>query len=493
MSNKDKEIIRKINELYIMARYQYLILGERGNYQTFNRYKNSNVYSLNDYTIQRHLDGKLTLGVFASSFYTKFICFDVDVVDEKLAKWTVYRIVASLIEVGVPENDIHISLSGNKGYHIEMHFNIPIKNEVAYEFYLMILNMSNLLNIDYGEVEYRPNAMKQGVKIPLGINFRNKRKKRCWFVSYDKGLKPIRNKNYILKIKQMSADVIYDILERERDVLDEREVIEVEETKGFIDNQYTPLKIYGENIQERETIEAIESLLQNGLTITGTRHNSLFKLAKYFRHQGHTVEECNSALIEWMGEQDTRCYTTKWGDCVKDIELITEYIYEKEVNLTVVKKDLYITYDETKEIMKLKSKNEKILAYCLLVHSKRYAIKNGNFYMTYKQMSESSGLTEKTTRNLINILEENGFLKIVERNRPDYDGNGKLKKEKKPNVYKIDIELKLKENKTQFKIVDEDSKYVDSFNSCILFYFDKKTIKEMLPRRQYESIVKIIS
>lgn len=395
MVNKDQEIIDKINELYIMSRYQYLILSEGGKYQTFNSYKNDKVYKLNDYVIQRHLDGKATLGIFSSTNQTKFICFDVDVKDKSKAKWTVYRLVDVLMELGISSEHIHISISGNKGYHVELYFNEPIKNEMAHELYLMAMNKSDLLNIDYGDVEYRPNAMKQGVKIPLGINFKNKRKPRCWYVDYYQGLKPIRNKRYILKIKQIDVEIIYNILERERDTLEEEEVSKVEEARGFIEGKYTPLKIYKENIGEQETIEFIEKLIHIGLTRTGMRHNSLFKVAKYFRHQGFTKEECDTALVEWMGEQDTRCYTTKWEECIKDIQLIVKYIYENEVSLTVQQKDLFVTYEEMRQILKLNSKNEKLLAYCLLIHSKRYAIKNGHFYMVYRQMSEASGLAEK--------------------------------------------------------------------------------------------------
>ncbi len=491
MVNRDKEIREKINELFIMARYQYLILSKDGRYQTFNIYKNKKVYPLTDYVIQRHLDGKATLGVFASANHTKFICFDIDVKDNNKAKWTVYRVVDSLIKIGIPDDDIHITLSGNKGYHVELYFNNPIKNQYAYELYLLVMNVSDLLNMDYGEVEYRPNAMKQGVKIPLGFNFKNSRKSRCWYVDYDKGLKPIRNKEYILKIKQMDVEVIYNILERERDNLEEREVSEIEEVRGFIESKYTPLKIYNENLGEQETIEAIEKILEKGLTITGTRHNSLFKLAKYFRHQGFIEEECNKTLVDWMSEQDTSCYTTKWDDCIKDIELIVKYIYEHEISLTIEKKDLFIRYEEMRQIIKLKSKNEKLLAYCLLIHSKRYAMKNGHFYMVYRHMSEASGLAEKTTRILINKLEQNGVIEIIERNRFVRDENGKVSNmKKKPNIYKMNIECD-KEADSLFKVAFKGLSYKDSFSSCILHFFDKKTLQNLVSRRQYDHLVKI--
>lgn len=485
---RDKEIIKKINELFIMVRYQYLIQSKDGSYLTLNQHKNEKVYPLTDYVIQRHLDKIATLGIFSSKNHTKFLSFDVDVKDNQQARWTVYRLVDGLIEIGIPDEEIHISLSGNKGYHVDLYFNHPIKNELAYELYLLALNKSELLNIDHGEVEYRPNGMQQGVKLPLGINFKNKSKPRCWYVDYDKGLKPICKMEYILSIKQMDVGIIYNILERERDCFDEEEIKAVEEARGFIESKHKPLKIYKENIDKRETIETIENLIHTGLTTTGMRHNSLFKLAKYYRHCGYTPDECNEKLIEWMGEQDTRNYTTEWQACVKDIRLIVNYIYENEVSLTVSEKDLFVTYEEMQQILKVKSKNEKLLAYCLLIHSKRYALGNGRFYMTFKQMSEASGLCEKTTRTLINKLEQSNILYIVERNRQVKDEQGRvIKKEKKPNIYMMNITCE-NEDKKSFNVVFDEMNYSESFRDCILYLFDPKELKRMLPRRQYESI-----
>lgn len=492
MSNKNKRIIEKINDLFIMARYQYLILDTHGCYQTFNIYNNKKSYPLNDAVVQNHLEGKATLGVFSSSNYTKFICFDVDVKDKSMAKWTVYRLVNSLRQVGIFEEDIHISLSGNKGYHVELYFDKPLKNEITYQFFLLIMNKSELLNIDYGDVEYRPNGMRQGIKLPLGINFKNSCKSHCWYVDYFKGLKPIKDRNYILGIKKMDTSLIYNILECEQDTVDEREVNRVEETRGFIESKYTPLTIYKENIEEEETVESIEKLLHTGLTMTGTRHNAIIKLGKYFRYQGFTEEESCQKLIEWLAEQDRNNYTTQWEECIRDIKSTVKYIYEKELRLTVKKKDLLITYDEMRQLLNLKSKNEKLLAYCLLVHSKRYALKNGNFYMVYRQMSEASGLSEKTTRNLINKLEQQGIIQIIERNRKRKDKDGKVTQIlKKPNIYRMNIDYK-EECGPSLKVVYNNLNYSETFNSCLLHFFTKEKLKDMLPRRQYEWVTGLV-
>lgn len=482
--DKQKQIIKKINDLFVMTRFQYLVLYPSKKYNTYNIYKpNTKAKKLNDYSIKRHLDGECTYGVFAGKEFTKFICFDVDVKDQDRCKWTVYKLIDGLVELGIPHDKIYISLSGNKGYHVDIYFNKPIKNKLAYQFYLLTMNHTDLLNIDYGEVEFRPNGLSQGVKLPLGINFKKNKKARCWYVDYE-GLKPIKRYDYILSIEQLDVQTFYNIMESQEDLFDETDVVEVEETRNYIENKVKKLPSYQQNIDEDETIEAIQKLLFEGLKQTGTRNNALFKLAKYFRYQGIDKAECKELLIEWMANQDKSTYTTKWEDCLKEIEHIHNYVYENDIQLTVKQKELSVTYEEMKQIMKLKSKNEKVLAYCLLIHSKRFAMKNGVFYMTYNQMAEASGLGEKTVRRIIPKLTETGIIDIVEHNRTQ---KGTYKK--KPNKYKMNI--KSVSDTKRFSIVCDDLHYSDSFNECVMSLFDTYELKIILPRRQYESIVNV--
>ncbi|MFD2046458.1 hypothetical protein ACFSTA_19120 [Ornithinibacillus salinisoli] len=481
--NNLKEIINKINELYIIKRSKYLVLNNKGNYITTDTSKGGKAFPLNDYIVQRHLEGKATFGVFSTKRASKFICFDVDVKDDLKAKWTTYKVVHSLTEIGVPDNYIHISHSGNKGYHVEIFFNQPIENYLLKEFYTRVLNNADLLDIDYGAVEFRPTA-NQGVKLPLGRHFKTKGNKRCWYVNYDKRLEPVRSYNYILKIEQMDSRVIYDILVREKDILLEEDVIEVDKAEEYIEQKYKPLPIYKQNIDKEETVEQIENILTNGLSMTGTRNNSLFKLAKYFKWKGLSREQTKQELLNWMKWQDTRLYTSKWDICLKDIEHISTYVFANDVQLTVEKSEVVITYNEILQVIQTcKSKNEKLLAYCMLIHSKRYSNQSGVFYMTFEQMAKASGLAEKTTRRLIKKLVEINAIDIVERNQKQ-EGTHK----KKPNKYKVNIKEE-KENKQIFTIDIENENYSATFSDCVIYLIERKVLKVMLPRRQYESIV----
>lgn len=475
-----KDIVHKINELFIMTRFQYLIMFPNKFYRTFNIYQSENIKKLNDFTVYRHLNGKATLGVFAGKEFTKFLTFDVDVPNQDLAKWTVYKLIDGLQSLGIPRDFIFISFSGSKGYHVDIYFDHPVKNTVAHKLYMIVLNMTDLLNVDYGKVEYRPNGLQQGVKLPLGINF--KTGKKCWYC--DETLTPIENESYILSCKQIDVQRIYNILDEQDDLYSNETVAKVESTRNEIESKVKPLNIYKQNIDPDETIDSIKELLFHGLKTPGTRNNSLFKLAKYFYYQGLERDECKQMLIDWLSKQDKSTYTTKWKDCIKEIEHIHNYVYDHDVQLTVVEKDLTVTYDEMLPILKLKTKNEKILSFCLLIHSKRFANAKGVFYMTYNQMSEASGLSLRATKDLIPKLQDIKLLDIVQSN---VHQKGTYKS--KPNKYKLNIP-NTDNSKLIHLTIDDNLHYADYLSFTLTQLYTKKELHEYLPRRQYQAIIR---
>lgn len=403
------EHIEQFNKLFLLTRWKYIYQSPKTkSWVTFDYYKNNKVLKMNDSLIKNHLNGKGAYGVFSANDFTKFLTFDVDVKgDLQRAKWITIKLVESLKEVGVKDKDIHISFSGNKGYHVDLYFNKPIKNDIAFEFYEMILNYSDCTS---KEIEFRPHMLKYGVKLPLGIH--QATGKRCWYVDYYNYFKPIKSFDHILTIKQMDVDIIYAITEREKDIYDEQEIIDIEENRNIIESKITALSSYRQNVDEKETIESVEKLVHEGLQIVSTRHKTSFKIAKYFRYQGYDQEESLDMLNEWIRQQDEMKYSTPLEDCYKDNELIVKYIYENEVTLTFESKTIKVAYEEMKQIIKLKSLNQKLIAYCLLIHSKRFANQQGVFYMSFNQMSIASGLSDKTVRTIVNQLEESRIMDI---------------------------------------------------------------------------------
>ncbi|WP_440960428.1 hypothetical protein ACN6KS_21250 [Paenibacillus nitricinens] len=142
--------------------------------------------------------------------------------------------------------------------------------------------------------------------------------------------------------------------------------------------QYQPLKIYDQS--EDYTINKAQELLKNGLKILGSRHKSLFAIALYLKYCGLESEQVDAELKLWMDRQDTNTYSTKLELCYKDIEQIVKDIFERDYNLTPSNKDLKITYEEITEVInKCTEKNQKLLSYALLIHSKRFANKKAFF------------------------------------------------------------------------------------------------------------------
>jgi len=132
---KVKEIVDKINDLYILGRKKYLVQNKKGQYTTVIHTKGNR--PLVDSIVEEHLKGKYTIGVF-SSYYSKFICFDVDVKDTEYARWTTYKLINALQDIGISDDYINVSTSGNKGYHVEIFFDKPIQNKILKDFYLLV-------------------------------------------------------------------------------------------------------------------------------------------------------------------------------------------------------------------------------------------------------------------------------------------------------------------------------------------------------------------
>lgn len=490
-------IVKAINDLYILNRLKYLVLYNNGVYDTITFYKYNPELNkrgekiLSDWRVYHHINYETTLGVFAGKKdgieISKFITFDVDVPDRELAKWVVYKIVHVLQNIGIDDEFIHISFSGNKGYHVDIFFDSPIELNLLNQFYIYVLAESDLTKFDFGKVEFRP-TYTQGVKIPLGLNFRNEdnfSNNTCYFCKYSEGLRPINDPLYITKIQKMDnilfrliLDKIFDIEDMDTNIKNISAYIETKEA-------HKPLKSYLQNIDEEITIESIEDLIETGLTRTGTRWNSLLKIAKYYKHMEVSRENCKEWITEWMNQQDKNCYTTKWKYVLKDIDNIIEYVYTHECTIVGGVKIVDITYAEIKEVLKAKSKNEKLVLYSMLIHSKRYAKKSGIFYFPYSLMEQATSLTKKTLIKIVKQLEENKFIEVVQRNKPV---EHKIIKE--PNKYKITLNI-IEDINNINKIFSykEGDNYIESFNNCIIYLFDNKEIKLLCSRRHYKELM----
>jgi len=464
-----------------MTRKKFLVMNNKG-YMTIEN-KPEKKAMLTDVYIARHLQKKETLGVFAGNVYTKFICFDIDVKDSEMAKWVVYKLVNTLQNVGVSGEYIHISESGSKGYHAEIFFDDTITNNKAKKFFDYVITQAELDEVSLkgiGKVEFSPTAT-QGVKIPLGKHFKTGR--TCWYCDFDKGLQPINKSSYILAIKPMEKSSFERIIDEIDGIsFSESDIASIE----YIESNFKPPGKYFDNTDTETTIESVEKLINEGLSVEGTRHNSLVKISKYYKYCGMSASENEKALIEWLKMQKNEYYLSTWDTCLKDIRGIVEWIYNNNVSLTISKKIL-ISRSEMKQILKAKGKNEKLMLFTLLVHKKRYANKEGVFFMAFSTMTELTRLTEKTVISNIQKLEATNMIEVT-RGSKKYV-NGKWQQE--TNKYRVNITKSSQDNNQVYELSLEtkSNNYKMNFKNCMLTLFPKVELKKLLTRREYEYLV----
>lgn len=432
MSNLDR-IVEAMNDLFVTVRYKYIKQTSNGDYTTFNQHKSDKVFPFNDSLLKLHLQHKETYGIFSRSEDAKFISFDIDVKEISEGKRAVYALYEALQSLGVPKDFIFTSSSGNKGYNVDIYFNRPISIKMIEKFYdLTLREVYDLLGDNFeGQIELRPRP-NIGMKLPLGINRKNPRKDTgiCWYVDVENGLKPICSLDYILTVKKINSDIIIDLLE-------ERVEDKKEAGTKTIDTKPENSNIAYSNIDfTNETIASLQKMYSEGLKFKGTRHISLLKLAVYFYNLGLDQQECEEKLFEWLKMQNTQLYKTPLSECRKEISRMTRWAFENNVSIFTENKTVKFSKNEIKTILQC-NKTLRPVLFALFAHSKRFNKIDGQFFMTYEQLSEASRLSVRTVITHVSRLEKEGKIKVT-RNPVFFNGEAPRCK---PNIYKILIEF----------------------------------------------------
>ncbi|MGI6615760.1 MAG: TOTE conflict system archaeo-eukaryotic primase domain-containing protein [Dethiobacteria bacterium] len=441
----DKETLdkacKRLEYLYTMEKNKYITMTKYGYRTHIYSYTHKHLNEKNSrpllpFRYEYHLKRRTTLGVFSGMLCSKFISFDLDFRENKIALLdAAKKLRKTLSELGI--KNVYFSSSGNKGFHAEIFFRIPIPNATVRKLFDLIVNKSGLNDLSGGEVEFRPTPT-QAVKLPLGKNFKNPNSETniCWFLDDD--FNPIKDINFIYKIKQTPEGIIFDIL---KDAENKRYY---EQSKGIKQKIRTTenaiagrkdLDIYSDRSDIGKALKNVERLLENGLPRKGVRHKSLFLLGTYYiDYENMTTEETREKLVDFMANQSKETYSSSWEEVIKDIDGIINSIEKKGYRFVLAGRDITISDAEVRKVLNIKTKNQKLLYFSLLVHSKRYGTNKG-FYMTFEQMAEATGLHKMTCFKIINKLSEAGHIQILSRNESYGDGC-----RKKPNRYKIEIE-----------------------------------------------------
>ncbi|MFD1018678.1 TOTE conflict system archaeo-eukaryotic primase domain-containing protein [Thalassobacillus hwangdonensis] len=466
MEQPIKQLTNKFNELYIQTRSKYLVQFPEGKYVTLSYAPDNRVAKFNDSMVPTHLKGDLTYGIFSGGPFSKFITFDVDCAKESLSKWITLKLVYTLeTEYAINRKDIHVSYSGNKGYHVDLFFNEQVRVEDLREFFKSVL--IEVGDIPEGEIEFRP-SWTQGVKLPLGVH--QQTGNRCWYVD-NYTLEPIESYEYILGIKPMSATLITDT---DFGLTDEQ-IKEFEKVASSTDITVNAVDLSGALQRARKIIET------GRLMQSGTRHKTTFTLACFGNSQGWEEEEAVGVIMDillatprnYFSEGSTPEY---WR---KEAERLVGYVFKNDITVKESDQSLTIYKSEILAVLGCGTFRQKQLAYAMLITSKRY----GNiFYLTINTAMKMIGTKSRpTVVTAIKKLIECGFIEYhrkaeVDRARSLETGQVRYK----PNKYKLAFEC----NQDEEKSVEVSAE--KGMVEVALMLCDIKEIREFVKRREFE-------
>lgn len=467
ITKHEQELIDAFNKYFISFRQQYIWQNTDGSYT------NSSVANkkLTDTQILNHIRKTDTIGIFGGKYTSKFMIFDIDMKDksEIERQFTVKIIKSELQEIGIAPQFIHAIYSGNKGYHLLLLFDELMSTsyiESLYEYVLFKTKLSKK------QIELR-GKNNLGVKLPL--SYHKVTGNVCYFV--DDKFKEITNRNYIKNLNQYSSDIFIDIV---RDVEKEMKAQkQLEFKKTQLDDNYKQPDCFREYYDKEFTNEKAKFLEGNGLQYKSSRHSSLLKLGIYYHTQGYCHNEIIDLLIEWMSNQDKTKYTTKWKDCIKDIQKITEWIVEKDVYFIDRKVNIEVYDEEIEKIMDLKRFTQQNMMYAMLVHSKRFASKTGVFFMSAKQIVDATCIkSDKTCRAIAKELEQLGYIEIVRQGIAN-----------KPNKYRVLIRADENVKQSKIKIESDVVNLMDNYILNLNNMYSKKELRNKVNIRCYYRIM----
>lgn len=475
MSNQ--RFIKAFNELYITERNRYLVQYPNGGYGWMDAVTKEKHRPLSDFFLENHFKGEKTYGVFSGKIGSKFICFDVDIKNIAKQKHMTYRLVNTLVQdFQIRYDEIHVSYSGSKGYHVELFFDF-CQNKHLQAFYRKVIDA---MDVTQTEIELRPTPT-QGVKLPLGIH--QETKKRCWYVDTNT-LEPIESSDHVTTIKRMNLERFLFIVYRDEGEQVVQDSIRVEKTLSVsqreqLDEIVTSSDLTGRTI--KESYEYAEELLQlQQLKHKGSRHNSVLLLARYFNTNGQdkdlAIDMITSVIESTPPEFFNDNTSMDWK--IKEIHRIVGIAYDHNYIFDGVSSQVEISRNEIIEVLKVKNLKEKILLLVMLVHSKRYAKYNGEFYMAYSVMNRMTkgNLNRAALKRYVNSLEEKGLVTTVLSNTVDTEIS-KLKGfvYKKANVYRVNL------------VPDEGSEKIIVHNSGKVELVD--IAKQLLSDEEIKSLV----
>jgi len=417
--------------------------------------------SNNDFV--QHLRLERTIGIYSYTKDTTFLTFDID---EDNMKY-VQIINSTLRNYGIEENQILISYSGNKGYHITIFFNAPILKIIAKKLFDLILWSAELETCkrDNGaNVIEAMGVTNQGVKLPLSLNRKNTRMKKdsnslakeekenfCFLINrYGRQHYTLYKIESMLKIETKKVNDIIDKIEVKK-ALCNKNVLSVNETVHF---------------NKRNLFEETSALLNEPIQAK-QRHRTLLKIAIYNKSIGLISDENERILINYVSNPNIKHQCdTSICESVREIKSIIKTIYNSDkYKFCLGLEGLSFTKDEIVEILSVNDKHLRKFYFIMFIQYKMFADKkSGEFFMTYESFKNAINLNGKVINKNLLKLEELGKIQFIRKGVRNYKAD---KIQNLPNIYKLKNDCFSENEEIQYRLLKlekEDSSDITFVN-----------------------------
>ncbi|WP_185079905.1 DNA primase [Enterococcus avium] len=385
---------------------------------------------MTDGVLMGHLDRTRTVGILlGTSGLTKFMSFDVDIKDEVDAKITTQELVRVLNEYyGIDREDIHVSISGSKGYHVDLYFDKVISESELIPFYEEVLE---ILGESSRRIERRPTK-GHGIKLPLGVH--RKTGSTCFYVD-NMTLTPLPV-DYFLSIVPMSLENFKEYILVDFESENEKEIGTNVSLRGI--KSVDTSKIDGLAVKR----EVLAFLRAGHLLSANTRNDMTFFSAIFLKSQGHSLVDTKIMIEEKILNTYDNPNTRKLIDkkmtrdkLIKETKRVIEVVYEKNYSIRFNTRPTIIFYQsEIQLILSLPDKWLQHLLFSLLYMSKKYSNESGEFYCAYSVlMEQGNGKNRGRISGRLQTLEKLGYISILSIGRLMPNGLNTS------NVYKVNI------------------------------------------------------
>ena len=444
------DVVNTLASLYVSYRGRYVVAKD-GKYFTPHNFENGEFKYLDKRALISHLNYQYAVGVFASRYSSKFVCFDVDLPDP----YVVHEVIDALCEFGFPKEQIYVSSSGGKGYHVEMFFTDLMYLNLLHDLYSWVIAKKNL---DPKKVEFRP-TYTQAIKLPLGKH--HKTGNICWYLDRDT-LEPIEDQGYITSIVQIDRDAAEKLI------------------RSY---SKTNPPFYQEPQPAKEYTPIDGSLLKYDdnpvLTEQGMRHNTMKSMAIRERYKDTPQEEIEAKLKEWVRQQNPEFITDPWGVVMDDAERLARDVWKP----TFIVKDRNVTLSQgdLQAILSCHSLFQKRVLFLIMLYAKRY----GEAHISSEKMARIVGCSQQGLYKVLSYLEdERGLISKTHGQRSYHDGrffSGSNSYKYKPslqgggNVAEVDWDFKEDTFKGVYLKMMRDNVPQEDWKK----YFTKKEMEEL--------------